>query len=115
LVSHKFAKQIPGPDPPGGELDEREDGEGDIWSCQRKERYILPEFCLTFSNEKVRILQVRVRKETTDAYHLKGPGYHSDRSSGKNGTSSKYRGGVPDSGKYGQTEKEDRIFIKTIS
>jgi hypothetical protein len=39
---------------------------------------ILQKFCLTFSKKEVRILQVEVRKEAEDAYHLKGPGDHSD-------------------------------------
>jgi hypothetical protein len=33
---------------------------------------------LTFSGKGVRILQVRVRKEPDDAYHIKGPGYDTD-------------------------------------
>jgi hypothetical protein len=38
----------------------------------------LQKFCLTFSNREARILQVEVRKERDDAYHIKGPGHHPD-------------------------------------
>jgi len=33
-------------------------------------------FWLTFSNKEVGILQVRVRKEIDDAYHVERPGHH---------------------------------------
>jgi hypothetical protein len=38
----------------------------------------LQKFWLTFSNKEVRILQVRVRKEIDDAYHVERPGHHPD-------------------------------------